>query len=91
MSFLRVIAAPLVALVLIEAALIGVYLAQPELVTDKIVARVNDEPISRWYLRTDRAGEVRWVEVGPALFDCFEVGDEYHDGSVGRCEGVVWP
>ncbi len=64
----------------------------PAEVTEKYVAEYEGEPISRWFLETDgltRGSE--HVEVGPALYDCFEIGDTYWPGSVGSCEGVVWP
>lgn len=63
----------------------------PDTVSGKIIADLPGEPISRWYLEVDSVMGTERVEVGPALYDCFEVGDTYEDGSVGRCEGVVWP
>lgn len=63
----------------------------PEVVVGKVTVLVKDEPISRWYVEVERDGSRRLAEVGPALYDCFEVGDEYSDGSLGRCVGVVWP
>lgn len=63
----------------------------PDTVSGKIVADLPGEPISRWYLEVDSVLGTERVEVGPALYDCFEVGDVYESGSKGRCEGVVWP
>lgn len=63
----------------------------PDVVTGKVIADLPGEPISRWYLEVDSTFGTDKIEVGPALYECFEVGDTYKTGSEGRCEGVVWP
>lgn len=64
-----------------------------EIVVGTVVATPEGSPVARWYVETERGGIRRLAEIGPALyaFECFAPGDVYVDGSLGRCEGVVWP